>query len=355
MLDDRSLLITGGTGSFGRELVRVALQRYRPRRLIVFSRDEQKQYRMAQELSPAEHPALRYFIGDVRDRDRLRRAMDGVDYVVHAAAMKHVPVCEYNPFEAIRTNIGGAENVIAAAIDAGVQKVLALSTDKAANPINLYGATKLASDKCFVAANHLAGSAGTRFAVVRYGNVMGSRGSVVEHFQKLVQDGQRVLPITDRRMTRFWITLEHGVAFVLDRLEVMRGGELFVPKIPSMKMVDLVGALDCTWEEIGIRPGEKIHEVLLPFDEARNTLEYPEHYTVHPSFHWWKREDHEHERGVRGTPVAPDFQYRSNKPTRWMSRAELRGHLGLEPGAPDRPDAGDAREHAALHEHEIGV
>ena len=349
MLDDRSILITGGTGSFGQALVRLALARFRPRRLVVFSRDEQKQYQMAQELSPAAHPSLRYFIGDVRDRDRLRRAMDGIDFVVHAAAMKHVPVCEYNPFEAIRTNIGGAENVINAAIDAGVERVLALSTDKAANPINLYGATKLASDKCFVAANHLAGSAGTRFSVVRYGNVMGSRGSVVEYFQKLLAQGQRVLPITDRRMTRFWITLDQGVAFVLDRLAVMRGGELYVPKIPSMKIVDLVDALGCTWEETGIRPGEKIHEVLLPFDESRNTLEFPEHYTVHPSFHWWKREDHEHEHGLRGTPVAADFQYRSNKPTRWMSKAELRGHLGLEPrGAP----RAEKESHAC---HEIGV
>ena len=329
MFDDRSILITGGTGSFGTALVREVLSRYRPRRLVVFSRDEQKQYRMAQEFSPEEHSCLRYFIGDVRDKDRLRRAMDGIEFVVHAAAMKHVPVCEYNPIEAIRTNIGGAENVIDAAIDAGVEKVVALSTDKAANPINLYGATKLASDKCFVAANHLASSSGTRFAVVRYGNVMGSRGSVVEYFQKLYAEGKRELPITDRRMTRFWITLDQGVDFVLGRFEVMRGGELYIPKIPSMKIVDLVHALGCTYNETGIRPGEKIHEVLLPFDEARNTLEFADHFTVQPSFHWWKREDHEFERGERGRPVANDFQYRSNKPTRWMSKEELRGHLGL--------------------------
>jgi len=338
MFDERSILITGGTGSFGKELVRVVLGRYRPRRLVVFSRDEQKQYQMAQELSPAEHPALRYFIGDVRDRDRLRRAMDGIDLVVHAAAMKHVPVCEYNPFEAIRTNIGGAENVINAAIDAGVERVIALSTDKAANPINLYGATKLASDKCFVAANHLAGPSGTRFSVVRYGNVIGSRGSVVEYFQRLVAEGRRVMPITDRRMTRFWITLDQGVAFVLDRLQVMRGGELYIPKIPSMRIVDLVEALGCSYVESGIRPGEKIHEVLLPFDEARNTLEFDDHYTVQPAFHWWKREDHEHERGQKGRPVAHDFQYRSNKPTRWMEQDELRAMLGL--GARDAAPLG---------------
>ncbi|MEW6074244.1 MAG: UDP-N-acetylglucosamine 4,6-dehydratase (inverting) [Planctomycetota bacterium] len=313
MLNERSILVTGGTGSFGRAFVREVLRRYRPRRLVVFSRDEQKQYEMAQAFPKEEHPALRYFIGDVRDPGRLRRAMDGVDVVVHAAAMKHVPIAEYNPFECIRTNIGGAENVINAAIDGGVQKVLALSTDKAANPINLYGATKLASDKCFVAANHLAASSGTRFSVVRYGNVMGSRGSVVEHFRNLVAAGATELPITDRRMTRFFITLKQGVDFVLDRLEVMRGGELFIPKIPSFFIADLARAMapQCDLREIGIRPGEKLHEVLLPYDEARNTLEFATHFTVYPTFSWWDHERNQVERGEQGRQVAVDFHYYS--------------------------------------------
>ncbi len=326
MFDDRSILVTGGTGSFGRSLTRELLTRYEPRRLVILSRDEQKQYRMAQEFSPDEHPALRYFIGDVRDGDRLRRAMDGIDYVVHAAAMKHVPIAEYNPFECIRTNIGGAENVINASIDCGVKRVIALSTDKAANPINLYGATKLASDKCFVAANHLAGPGGTRFSVVRYGNVMGSSGSVVEYFQKLLDEGVRELPITDARMTRFWITLKEGVQFVLDRMAAMSGGELFIPKIPSMRIVDLAEAMGgphITWKEVGIRPGEKLHEVLLPYDEARNTLEFASHYTVHPAFNWWKREDHQVESGERGRAVQRDFQYRSNTNPWKLTREEL--------------------------------
>ena len=323
MLDDRSLLITGGTGSFGKALVRKVLATSRPRRVVIFSRDEQKQFQMARELSPAEHKSLRYFIGDVRDAERLRRAMEGIDYVVHAAAMKHVPIAEYNPFECIRTNIGGAENVINAAIDTGVKKVIALSTDKAANPVNLYGATKLASDKCFVAANHLAAAGGTRFSVVRYGNVMGSRGSVIETFQEMVANGATELPVTDKRMTRFWITLSQGVDFVLKRLELMRGGELFIPKIPTMKIVDLVEAFGCTPREIGIRPGEKLHEVLLPFDEARNTLEFPNHYTVQPAFNWWEREKALEEGGEIGRPVARDFQYRSANNEWVLSRDEL--------------------------------
>src|SRR5262245_34311586 len=270
MLDDRAILVTGGTGSFGKAFVREVLRRNRPRRLVVFSRDEQKQYDMAHRFPREEFPCLRYFIGDVRDVQRLKRAMDGIDFVVHAAAMKHVPIAEYNPFECIRTNIGGAENVINAAIECGVQRVLALSTDKAANPINLYGATKLASDKCFVAANHLSASSGTRFAVVRYGNVMGSRGSVVEYFSELVRNGARRLPITDRRMTRFWITLRQGVEFVLDRLDAMHGGELFVPKIPSMRIVDMAEGLGpgCEVEEVGIREGEDQHERVPPVDGA---------------------------------------------------------------------------------------
>lgn len=329
MLDGSSILITGGTGSFGKAFVRDVLRRWSPSRLVIYSRDEQKQYRMAQEFSPDEFPCLRYFIGDVRDRDRLQLAMGGIEYVIHAAAMKHVPIAEYNPFECIRTNINGAENVVRASIDAGVKKVIALSTDKAANPINLYGATKLASDKCFVAANHLAGKTGTRFSVVRYGNVVGSAGSVVERWQEMVEAGAKVLPVTDRRMTRFWITLRQGVDFVLDRLSTMEGGELFVPKIPSMRIVDLALAIGpgCDIEEIGIRPGEKLHEVLLPFDEARNTLEFSSHYTVHPAFSWWKREDHMTEGDERGLPLDENFQYVSNKNAHYITGEELLGLL----------------------------
>ena len=329
MLDGRSILITGGTGSFGRAFVRAVLERYRPRRLVIFSRDEQKHYEMAQVFAPSEHPCLRYFIGDVRDRDRLIRAMEGVEIVVHAAAMKHVPIAEYNPFECIRTNVGGAENVIHAAINQGVQRVIALSTDKAANPVNLYGATKLASDKCFVAANHLSGESGPRFSVVRYGNVVGTRGSVVPFFRKLVAEGRASLPITDFRMTRFWITLRRGVDFVLERLEAMTGGELFIPKVPSMKIVDVARALapQCDLYESGIRPGEKLHEVLLPYDEARHTLSFPEHFTVGPAFHWWKREEHLVDGGVEGTPVPDNFKYASDTNERWLSAEELRGML----------------------------
>ncbi|HED66354.1 MAG TPA: UDP-N-acetylglucosamine 4,6-dehydratase (inverting) [Planctomycetes bacterium] len=332
MLNHQSILVTGGTGSFGKALVRRILRDYRPKRLVIFSRDEQKQFQMARELSPADHPSLRYFIGDVRDEKRLSRAMEGIDYVVHAAAMKHVPIAEYNPFECIRTNIGGAENVINAAIDRGVKRVIALSTDKAANPVNLYGATKLASDKCFVAANHLAASTGTRFSVVRYGNVMGSRGSVIEHFRKLVAEGATELPVTDRRMTRFWITLSHGVSFVLDRLGEMSGGEIFVPKIPTMGVADLARAIapGCKIREIGIRPGEKLHEVLIPFDESRNTLEFSQHYTVFPPFKWWRVEDHMFDQGEEGARVGLNFQYRSNNSAWRLKADELRRLLAEE-------------------------
>ena len=329
MLAGSSILITGGTGSFGRAFVKRVLERHHPRRLAIFSRDEQKQHDMAQELPVSEFPCLRYFIGDVRDRDRLRRALEGVDYVVHAAAMKHVPIAEYNPFECIRTNVGGAENVIYAAIDAGVKRVIALSTDKAANPINLYGATKLASDKCFVAANHLSGESGPRFSVVRYGNVAGSRGSVVPLFKKLLAEGRKELPITDFRMTRFWITLQRGVDFVLERLEAMAGGELFIPKVPSMKIVDVAKAVapQCGVYEIGIRPGEKLHEVLLHYDEARLTLEFPGHFTIAPAFNWWKREEHLVDGGVEGKAVDPNFKYASDRNDRWLTAPELRRML----------------------------
>ncbi|MFT4537979.1 MAG: UDP-N-acetylglucosamine 4,6-dehydratase [Planctomycetota bacterium] len=333
MLNDRSILVTGATGSFGKAFVRAVLERYTPKRLIIFSRDELKQYEMAHDLKVEDNPCLRYFIGDVRDLPRLRRAMQGVDYVIHAAAMKHVPIAEYNPFECIRTNIGGAENVINAAIDCNVKKVIALSTDKAANPINLYGATKLASDKGFIAANHMGGKRGTRFSVVRYGNVIGSRGSVVEHFAKLVASGATELPITDARMTRFWITLDQGVDFVLDRLASMTGGELFIPKISSMKITDLARTIgpNCTLKEVGIRPGEKLHEVLLPRDESRHAIEFQNHYTVEPAFSWWKREEHLMDGDEIGRPVQEDFEYSSETNSQWIGNEDIASLIGISP------------------------
>ena len=281
-LNDRSILITGGTGSFGRRFVSYVLENFKPKRLVVFSRDEQKQFEMEQELPVSQHPQLRYFIGDVRDAERLEAAMRDIEFVVHAAAMKQVTTAEYNPFECVRTNIHGAENIVNAAIRSGVSRVVALSTDKAANPVNLYGATKLASDKIFIAANNMSGEGGARFSVVRYGNVLGSRGSVVPLYQRLIADGAASLPVTDERMTRFWITIDQGVSFVLDNLERMSGGEIFVPKLPSMKIVDLARALapDCDIKIIGIRAGEKLHEVMVPQDDSRTTLDLGEYFVI---------------------------------------------------------------------------
>lgn len=316
-ISGKTVLITGGTGSFGHAFVREVLQED-VRKVIVFSRDELKQYEMAR-LFP--DPRMRFFIGDVRDKDRLYRAFDGVDVVVHAAALKHVPACEYNPIEAVKTNILGAQNVIEAALDCGVRRVIALSTDKAANPINLYGATKLAADKLFIAANSYAGPKETRFSVVRYGNVVGSRGSVVPLFLRLRHTGK--LPITDTRMTRFWITLEQGVRFVLDCLGRMRGGEIFVPKIPSMRVVDLAEAIapGCRLEHIGIRPGEKLHEVMIPEDDARRTLEFETYYVIQPEFPWWKNG---HENGRR---LPEGFRYASDTNTEWLTVKDLRDQL----------------------------
>ncbi len=316
ILDKKVVLITGGTGSFGKMFVKKILE-YDVKKVIVFSRDELKQYEMAQEYTD---PRIRFFIGDVRDKDRLYRAFDGVDYVVHAAAMKQVPACEYNPFEAVKTNIYGAQNVIEAAIDRGVKRVIALSTDKAAAPINLYGATKLASDKLFVAANSYVGGKETRFAVVRYGNVVGSRGSVVPFFKKMSAEGKK-LPITDERMTRFWITLDQGVQFVLDSLQRMRGGEIFVPKIPSMRVVDLATAIapECEIEIVGIRPGEKLHEAMITEDDARHTVEFDTYYVIQPEFPWWSRES------VKGGKSLPEgFKYTSDTNTEWLTVEELR-------------------------------
>jgi len=306
MFNDKTILITGGTGSFGKKCTGIILKKYKPKRLIIFSRDELKQFEMAQEFSDSEYGCIRYFIGDVRDKERLHRAFRNVDYVIHAAALKQVPAAEYNPFEAVKTNILGAQNVINISIDRGVQKVIALSTDKAANPINIYGATKLCSDKLFVAGNSYVGEAGTKLSVVRYGNVVGSRGSVIPFFLKCRRNGY--FPITDPRMTRFWITIEQGVNFVLDCLEEMVGGELFVPKLPSMNIMDLAKAIDpaCKTEIIGIRPGEKIHEVMIPVDDARKTVEFDRYYIIQPNFPFWeKRNNH------GGKLVDENFEYNS--------------------------------------------
>ena len=328
MLNDRQILITGGTGSFGRSLVRTVLKKYTPKRLIVFSRDELKQSEMQYEFPESIYPAIRYFIGDVRDESRLMMAMRNVDYVIHAAALKQVPAAEYNPFECIKTNVFGAENVANAAIRCGVKKVVALSTDKAANPINLYGASKLASDKIFIAGNNLSGYKGTRFSVVRYGNVIGSRGSVIQFWRKLIDDGEACLPITDKRMTRFWITLDKGVDFVLKSLERTIGGEIFVPKLPSMNIVDLASAVrpECQTKTVGIRPGEKLHEVMIPHDEARNTLEFDEYFVIEPSFQFWSRQSYQDKYG--GTEVAEDFEYSSNTNEWILSVNELQKMIG---------------------------
>ena len=290
MFNDKNILITGGTGSFGKKCTEIILKKYKPRRLIILSRDELKQFEMAQEFPLSKYACIRYFIGDVRDKERLHRAFRNVNYIIHAAALKQVPAAEYNPFESVKTNILGAQNVINASIDQGVEKVIALSTDKAANPINLYGATKLCSDKLFIAGNSYSGEGGSRFSVVRYGNVVGSRGSVIPFFLKCRESG--CFTITDPRMTRFWITIEQGVNFVLDCFERMVGGELFVPKLPSMNIMDLAKAIDpaCNARIIGIRPGEKIHEVMISSDDARRTLEFDRYYIIQPNFYFGKNE-----------------------------------------------------------------
>lgn len=325
MFDGKSIFITGGTGSFGKAFVQAVLARHTPRRLIVYSRDELKQFEMQQRFNA---PCMRYFLGDVRDRDRLVQAMRGVDYVIHAAALKQVPAAEYNPMECIKTNIHGAENVIQAALANDVEKVIALSTDKAANPINLYGATKLASDKLFVAANNIAGSARTRFAVVRYGNVVGSRGSVVPFFQKLIDEGAKELPITDVRMTRFWISLAQAVEFVFKNFERMQGGEIFVPKIPSVRIVDLAKAMapDLPHTIIGIRPGEKLHEIMCPADDSHLTLEFADHYVIRPSIRFFAK-DYDYTvnpLGETGQPCPVGFEYNSGNNPHFLSVEEIR-------------------------------
>jgi UDP-N-acetylglucosamine 4,6-dehydratase len=324
MYNNKTLLITGGTGSFGKEFVRYLLLNYHPKRLIIYSRDELKQFEMRQQF---DHPALRFFIGDVRDKDRLVRATSGVDYIIHAAALKHVPVAEYNPMECIKTNVMGASHVVDAAIMSGVKKVVALSTDKAANPINLYGASKLASDKIFAAANNLSGHDGTRFSVVRYGNVMGSRGSVVPYFKKLIAQGAKSLPITHPEMTRFWIDLRAGVDLVMKAFDRMQGGEIFVPKIPSIRIIDLAKAMapDLSIDIIGLRPGEKLHETMCPADEAHLTYEFQDHYVIRPTITYWDASlDYSvNELGETGELVPSGFSYDSQNNPDFMTVGEL--------------------------------
>ncbi len=323
MFNGKNILITGGTGSFGRKYTEIILKKYRPNKIIIYSRDELKQYEMAQEFT---NSCMRYFIGDVRDEARLKEATDGVDFIIHAAALKHVPVAEYNPMECIKTNINGAENVIKASLANGVKRVIALSTDKAANPVNLYGATKLASDKLFVAANNMVGLRDTKFSVVRYGNVIGSRGSVIPFFQKLISNGATELPITDKKMTRFLITLEDGVNFVLKNFERMYGGEIFVPKIPSIYITELAKALapNLPHKIIGIRPGEKLHEIMCPADDSHLTLEFNDHFVIKPTIQFTNMSDFTINRlGERGKPVPQGFEYNSGNNTQWLTQEEF--------------------------------
>jgi UDP-N-acetylglucosamine 4,6-dehydratase len=323
MFSNKVILITGGTGSFGKQFVRTLLKHYKPKKIIIYSRDELKQFEMAQEFNDK---VMRYFIGDVRDLQRLQKAMNNVDFVVHAAALKHVPIAEYNPMECIKTNVMGAQNVIDAAMDNEVSYTIALSTDKAASPANLYGASKLVSDKLFVAANNLRGEQNIKFSVVRYGNVLGSRGSVIPFFQKLIQDGATCLPITEPHMTRFWITLQEGVDFVLKNFERMQGGEIFIPKIPSMKMTEMATALapNMPQEIIGIRPGEKLHEVMCPLDDSHLTLEFEDHFVIKPSITFFAPVDYiTNNLKEIGKEVPQGFEYNSKDNTIWLSHEEL--------------------------------
>lgn len=326
MLNNKTILITGGTGSFGKKFLEMIFEKYEPNKVIIYSRDEFKQSVMqTQYRDKIDMSKVRFFIGDVRDRDRLFRAFEGVDYVIHAAAMKQVPTCEYNPMEAIKTNIHGAQNVIDAALDRGVKKVVALSTDKAVNPINLYGGTKLVSDKLFIAANAYSGDNGTIFSVVRYGNVAGSRGSVIPIWQSLIDQGEKKLGVTDMRMTRFWITLRQGVELVFKALEESRGGETFISKIPSFHIGDLARAMlpDCEIDEFGIREGEKLHEVMVTRDDSRNTYEYEKHFIVYPEYTWHNASDIL----AGGKKVEDGFEYNSGTNDQWLSVEDLKEAL----------------------------
>lgn len=324
MLNNKTILITGGTGSFGHHFVNYVLQHYQPKKIIIYSRDEFKQFNM-QNAYKKYDDILRFFIGDVRDKERLARALNGVDYVIHAAALKQVPACEYNPIEAIKTNINGACNVIDACLDRKIEKVIALSTDKSVSPINLYGSTKMVSDKLFAAANSYSGSDGTKFAVVRYGNVAGSRGSVIPFFQNIIDQGGRELPITDYRMTRFWISLEEGVKLVIKALEEAHGGETFISKIPSFKITDLAQAMlpGCEMPEVGIREGEKLHEVMVAEEDSSHTYEYQKNYIIYPNYNWW----HEEYIIPGGKPVESGFIYSSGTNKEWMNIEDIKEKL----------------------------
>lgn len=330
MLNDATILITGGTGSFGKKMIECIFKSFDPKKVIVYSRDEYKQYVVknifVKLLTPSQMDKLRFFIGDVRDKDRLYRAFNGVDYVFHAAAMKQVPACEYNPFEAIKTNIHGAQNIVDAALDMGVKKVVALSTDKAVNPINLYGGTKLVSDKLFISAGAYSGKSGTIFSVVRYGNVAGSRGSVIPFFKGLAEKGVTELPITDFRMTRFWITLEEGVELVLKALQESKGGETYISKIPSFKITDLAKAIceNCTLKEVGIREGEKLHEVMISKDDSRSTYEYDRHYIIYPQFDWWNKGQYF---AAGGKKIEEGFEYNSETNKQWLTVEDLKDRI----------------------------
>ncbi len=324
-LKNKSILITGGTGSFGERCIGFLLKKFKPKKIVVFSRDELKQYELSKKYEEEKYP-IRYFIGDVRDKNRLYRACSNIDFIIHAAAMKRVTAAEYNPNECIETNVIGAQNLIDAAIDNNVKKVIALSTDKAANPVNLYGATKLCSDKLFVSANNLVGEKKTRFAVVRYGNVISSRGSVIPFFKELINNGVMKLPVTDKKMTRFVITLEQGVSFVINELLNFAGGEIFVPKLPSIKIVDLVEAMlrKNQYEIIGVRPGEKLHEVMIPKEEARNCIDIGNKYIIVPRLSWWNRKNLDHKIRKLGKAVPLDFEYVSNNNKSWLSVNQLK-------------------------------
>ena len=328
-MDNKSILITGGTGSFGNKITEMILDRYSPNRIIIYSRDEFKQDLMKKKFMkeyPNQVSKLRFFIGNVRDKDRLYRAFKGVDYIIHAAAMKQVPACEYNPFEAIKTNIHGAQNIIDAALDCKVKKVVALSTDKAVNPINLYGGTKLVSDKLFISANAYSGDQGTIFSAVRYGNVAGSRGSVIPYFNSLLEDGVNELPITDFEMTRFWITLEQGVELVFKALKESKGGETYISKIPSFKITDLAKALreDVKLKEVGIREGEKLHEVMVTKSDSRNTYEYENHYIIYPNFEWWSFDKYF---TSGGELIKKGFEYNSANNEKWLGIEDLKEEM----------------------------
>ncbi len=328
MFNNKVILITGGTGSFGNEFLKILLKNYKPKKIIIYSRDEFKQFMMQENFSVKKYPSLRYFLGDVRDLERLKMAMNGCDFVIHAAALKQVPTAEYNPMEFVKTNINGAENVIHAAISQKVDKIIALSTDKAANPINLYGATKLASDKIFIAANNIVGNQKTKFSVVRYGNVFASRGSVVPYFKKLLSEKKNFLPITDKRMTRFFITLDEGVNFVIQSFKSMIGGEIFIPKIPSIKIIDLAKAMapNVKIKEIGIRPGEKIHELMCPNESAVNTIEFKNHFVIYPNSTMFddKRKIKLINSNGLGKKVDSSFEYSSDKNRKFLSIKEIK-------------------------------